>query len=369
MRSEEADLLSDIYGAALHAHLWPEILHRLGALAGGIGGALMLWDRHASAPLLFLESGHLGPDTDEVYRTRYAAADPQLALLGEAEPGRWILLTRRPDAAVLRSAFYQEFLRPRGIRHVIGALLAETDELRAYVCLHRGQGQTEFCPSAVETLAGLGPHLQRAAEIFCRVTAMRLEHTAGRAILDSASLGITLVDESSRLLYANPAALSLLAEADGLQLRQGRLEASRNFERSRLGKLVGQAVATSARDAMLIGRTSGSPLGVYVLPAGEAQIPHGLAPQSTVLVLLSDLMRPTSWSAPRLRSLFGLTEAEAVVAQEIMNGTRVERIAAARGTSVATVRTQVRSLLDKTGANGLGELVRILNGLPRLNAD
>jgi len=96
------------------------------------------------------------------------------------------------------------------------------------------------------------------------------------------------------------------------------------------------------------------PLAALVMPLPARLAPkvlHGssVAPKSA-LVLVRDLDARAAPNAPWLNTLFGLTEAEA--------------IAVARGTSAMTVRKQVRSILEKSGAASLRELTRLFTALP-----
>lgn len=61
-----------------------------------------------------------------------------------------------------------------------------------------------------------------------------------------------------------------------------------------------------------------------------------------------------------LRTLFGLTDTEARIAQRMVQGESAEQIASAHGTSVHTVRTQIKQLLGKVGVNRQSELVAAL---------
>ncbi|MCB1492027.1 MAG: alpha/beta fold hydrolase [Rhodobiaceae bacterium] len=64
-----------------------------------------------------------------------------------------------------------------------------------------------------------------------------------------------------------------------------------------------------------------------------------------------------------LAKTFGLTEAELEIARDIVNGEQARGIALARRRSFETVRTQIRSILQKTGAGSQTELVRLVAGL------
>src|SRR5262249_37832765 len=64
-----------------------------------------------------------------------------------------------------------------------------------------------------------------------------------------------------------------------------------------------------------------------------------------------------------VRRLYGLTDAEAAVVEGLVRGLTLRQIAAERRASIHTVRTQMKSVLSKTGAGRQAELVRqILHG-------
>ncbi|MBX9750320.1 MAG: hypothetical protein K5Q68_12110 [Roseococcus sp.] len=62
--------------------------------------------------------------------------------------------------------------------------------------------------------------------------------------------------------------------------------------------------------------------------------------------------------------MFGLTLAEAEVAAALCGGATTESVAVARGVGPATIRTQVRVILEKTGAPNLRRLEQMLALLP-----
>jgi DNA-binding CsgD family transcriptional regulator len=82
------------------------------------------------------------------------------------------------------------------------------------------------------------------------------------------------------------------------------------------------------------------------------------------LVLITDPADGPVLAEPALQQLFGLTMAEAGVALALAAGRSAEEIAGARGVGLPTVRTQIRQILEKTGAGHLRDLVRLLAGLP-----
>jgi DNA-binding CsgD family transcriptional regulator len=66
-----------------------------------------------------------------------------------------------------------------------------------------------------------------------------------------------------------------------------------------------------------------------------------------------------------LRGAFSLTGAEAAVTLALASGKTGAEVAAERGVSVTTVRSQVRTILEKAGAGSLRELTRMVATLPQ----
>lgn len=64
-----------------------------------------------------------------------------------------------------------------------------------------------------------------------------------------------------------------------------------------------------------------------------------------------------------LRSAYGLTQAEALLAVALCRGTSLGEFAAERGISIHTARTQLRALLSKTRTERQADLVGLLSGL------
>ena len=63
------------------------------------------------------------------------------------------------------------------------------------------------------------------------------------------------------------------------------------------------------------------------------------------------------------RAIFGLTEAEARLAQALQAGTSLADYAGSQGLSVNTVYTHLRRLREKTGSSRITELIRKLNDI------
>jgi DNA-binding CsgD family transcriptional regulator len=99
---------------------------------------------------------------------------------------------------------------------------------------------------------------------------------------------------------------------------------------------------------------------LHVLPVRQQNL-DGTENVFAILAIMSASFKGGSLAL--LQSLFNLTPAEAALAQRIGMGQSVEEIAQSHGRSVHTLRSQLKSVLAKTGCSRQAELAYILTSL------
>ena len=99
-------------------------------------------------------------------------------------------------------------------------------------------------------------------------------------------------------------------------------------------------------------------LHLSLLAPGQVLGLFGERPQ--VLATLFDPRAVATLDPFALSNMFGLTPAEARVATQLAAGGTAEDIAIRHGTRIATVRSQISSLLAKLGVARQADVVRVL---------
>lgn len=89
----------------------------------------------------------------------------------------------------------------------------------------------------------------------------------------------------------------------------------------------------------------------------------------TMLLVLIDPAQPARIEAAVVRRLFGLTGAESNLAVRLARGERVHAIAQARGVSLGTVRSQLRTIFSKTRTKSQAGLVLLLARLTTIQSE
>jgi DNA-binding CsgD family transcriptional regulator len=215
----------------------------------------------------------------------------------------------------------------------------------------------------VKLMSALVPHLQQALR-----TQRHLEDFAQDAndiaqAVDSVRHGIVVVGAGSVVTQLNSAAERILKCGDGLCIRSGSVEAtsaSANAElrRSIVGALLEHESSPSGGNSFLCRRPSGKrPYVIHVLPFSTATEKMS-APRA--LVVLVDPEQQPEPPTRLLTRVYGLTNAEADVAVRVLRGEGLKPISEQLSLSMATVKTHLQHIFDKTETHRQAELVRLL---------
>src|SRR5581483_3969424 len=175
--------------------------------------------------------------------------------------------------------------------------------------------------------------------------------------LDRMWEAVAMLGHSRQIVFANRAAAQILQRGAGIGLSpDGRLittpEASEAVERVLCDKAPPAPVA--------VPRTDEPPLVLNLHPLPDA-LKGGFG--AVALMFISDPARKPADQSAALRSAFGLTNAEARVAQSLSEGASLKQIAWANHITYETVRSHLRRTLGKVGVRRQAELVRIAHAL------
>jgi DNA-binding CsgD family transcriptional regulator/PAS domain-containing protein len=215
----------------------------------------------------------------------------------------------------------------------------------------------------VQLMSALVPHLQQALR-----TQSHLEEFAQGAsdiarAVDSVRHGIVVVGAGSVVMHLNSAAERILKCGDGLCIRSGTVEAtsaSANAElrRSIVGALLGHDCRPRDGNSFLCRRPSGKrPYVIHVLPLSPTT--ENMSAARALVVLVDPEQQPEP-PTQLLRRVYGLTNAEADVALRVLRGDGLKPICENLSLSMATVKTHLQHIFDKTDTHRQAELVRLL---------
>jgi DNA-binding CsgD family transcriptional regulator len=253
-----------------------------------------------------------------------------------------------------------------GLRHAMLSPCLIIHDWRYVLFVARSPGQPAFGDRELAWMEALIPHFRSALRARTRlVVSQRLAESCG-AGLDRLGIGVIVIDACGQLVEVSPIAEGILAAKDGL-LSSPRLAASCNADNRRLQALLRRAGSSDWKrggTALSIERPSGQPN--YQLVIDALPQPPGVPSDGSVVLYLRDrTMGPANaLEAGLLQDLFGLTEAEALVARAAADGRSAHEIARDLGIRYNTVRAHFRSIFAKSGFSSRADLVHMVVNSP-----
>jgi DNA-binding CsgD family transcriptional regulator len=220
--------------------------------------------------------------------------------------------------------------------------------------------------SEQQLLMLLMPHLQRALHLRGVFGALSATIDNYKDVLEKVSDAVILLDEHNTILFANTAAENALNAGSILSVRNGKLAARKACDElvlihlvnaARLPKNAARTLGPDAvRESVKLTSESGA-LSLSAVSVPSDRIGTDIRHNGNHVVAL--FARDLSAGGPSSKSFskFGLTSAESKVAESLVKGASVADIATKNGTSVSTVRSQLRSIFGKTGTSRQAELI------------
>ena len=360
---EVLSTITRIHAAGLDPALWPDALAGITELIGGMGASLEFVQRpslqHTAMLMHGLDAG-MAP-----YLDYYAPLSPRISHAAKLPAGSvlydalWI-----EETAMRAHPFYMEFLAPMDLRYVLGGVVSYPLDEGIFTSVQITPAQGHPTKAKMRLMAALLPHLRQATDVMRRLGKSARAQDAFERTLEWLVDGVAMLGHDGSVLYANAAAQAIFRANDGIAvqrsaLRFGSGEARRKFGSAMraVGRLRDREPMAAMDSDFLVTRRSGAPdyvVSVRPLLANEQA-------GAFALIFLRDPQQREAGKTQLLTKMFGLTAAEADVANALCNGLSPGEYARQTDVSSNTVYTQIRRLKDKTGTRRMAELIRKLN--------
>lgn len=378
-----SELIDHIYQGAIHPESWhaslPKIAHWVNARYG-----LLFTPIHTPDKGGFYFNHEIPESVMHLWATRWQGEDliantavqQGLFVEGGIALGHEIV----PYEQIQQSAIYRELNHPNGIdHHLIGVVFdfSSPNGIPAVLTFYRSDDHGPFTEHEKARLGIVLPHVSRALGVMMRLRDAELRIAASLAALDRLSAGVLLLNAAGQVSFANRAALRIVEEDDGLQLRQlvnrdmpGELVADDPKAHVALSAAIRQAVSPDLLHtehfsrAVLVPRFSGRQ--EYVLNFSSLPDHHEFGQGEDgprAIVFITDSAEPIRLDGELLRKTYGLTPAEIRLAESLTECLTLDETAAALGLSRSTIKTQLQSIYLKTNINNRGKLMRLLMSL------
>lgn len=368
-RGELVSAVGEIYAAVENAALWPAVLDRVAELVKSDN--VVLFANYADSVANNIQAVARDSDTGiwKPYREHYAAVNVWTERSDQIFPSGAVRYSHQAisDAELKKTEFHADWLQPNGIGYGFGVEIILPDHPKALLSAFRSELQGPFEEQEGGVLQALLPHLQRALRLHCEITMLRSSSQGFERALDAFDRAVFGVSGKGDVLFCNQIARKLIAQADGLCIRNHRLVADLPAQNAELQFLLTQAAVAgsgfSGTGATAIERKSGKPaLRLIFLPFAGNLLRY--IPDLATLVFVYDPATKPLSSADTLRKLFRLSPAEARLADLLASGTNLAAASEHLKMTTETARFHLKSIFRKTGVNRQAQLVQLAHCLP-----
>jgi DNA-binding CsgD family transcriptional regulator/PAS domain-containing protein len=253
---------------------------------------------------------------------------------------------------VSRSAFYQEYFIPIGLRWAMGAMYHSEDGTSTLVAGLRAPDLPHFDVQSASTLKLVAPHFVRAQLLREDVNAALLAASRAESIVEAMRQPAMLVDHRGRVLFLNHQAEETLSRIS-VTIRGSVLFFPQPSSELAWRSAVQRFAQTKLpQDAQI----AGTPAHIELVPIHGLGFNAGASEARMALAVIRGI-HPASQQLDSLTRAYALSSAELDVLQALSAGLAAKQIAARRQTSVNTVRAQMRRLFEKTGSRSQRELL------------
>jgi DNA-binding CsgD family transcriptional regulator len=351
------NLIDRIYDAALFPDAWPALLQDLAGTVEAAGCTLLTrrndnWVGWRLSPGMSAYNGDVYLTSEAAQRSRTTAA-----MIAANHAGFVADHDVMGDEEFLSDPMMTEWGTPAGLHRVAATAIFVPGGDTAVYHIQRRAGRPRFTSEELGLLDRLRPHLARSAMLAARWRLERLRAATEALALIGVPAGI--LDAGGHVLATN-APLEALTDHVVWRTRNRLSLCDAAADETLQSACIRAAWSEGSGGQSLPARAAGggAPIVVHIVPLrgrGRELFGGGLT-----LLAVSRVGQGKAPDAAVIQGLFDLTAAEARVAHGLLSGASAPELARRHGVSRETVRTQVKSILAKSGVRRQAEFLGLL---------
>lgn len=369
------ELTGSVYETIERPERWPHVLAEIAVTLNAKSGLVRTLDLQGQRRVLSSHHHNLDEQLQSEYCGGLVSDDPYLEALRSRPAGRMVTNDDLIDLERFRNTwFYPHYLGPLDNHYIVGGFVEQDDEGRyTIIGFHRHRASVQFDRDELGLVQHLTPHVKRAVRLQRVLGQERRRADSAERALDALSVAALLIDRQAHLVHANERGERLLRNGHGLRLCDGQVTASDAAVAGTLDALIARArdgaegrIPPIVESMLLPARDAGASQLLAVAIPVERPISslREQWPDTRIALYVGDLDDTGTLRPDVLRTLYGLTVAEARLAIAIARGRELAQLAADWNVSTETLRSQLKAIFAKTGVHRQVELVRLLAGAP-----
>jgi len=344
-------LTDDFMAAAVDPSLWGTAMDAAVKATGSFGATLLTVGRPLPHPPV---SASMQETVDEYFRQGWRQRDGLDA---------WRAKLEREGIATVPSdleaqPYYQDFLRPRGLRWFVSIKAGDTARHVSSLRLYRTAEQDPYSPAELARLAELSRALAGTAKLAAAFGSVRID--AMLSAFERSQSPVAMIDRSGAVLKHNASVERLLG--GDLKIVDGRLVSWNRDATGALDCALNRLLwRRGGVKPVVLPRKVGRPIIAY--PSRLTHTPYDCFAPAQVLIVFADLEARRQINTQPLMDAFGLCASEARLTSLLAGGASIENAAESLGIAVNTARNQIKRVFEKTDTHSQGQLISLVSQL------
>ena len=353
-------LIGKIYDAALSEESWPNVLCEIADFCGAENAALVIVD--SSINYTSVTTPRADPDVVNAYTQYWWQHDPTSEIAAQIPTGTFLTLDETGREEFFASAFFNDYWRFSGLgaERISTNLIVDNNTFSNFV-LQASTHQDEFDERAQTGTQLLAPHLARAVKIARKFHRLDMKSSSS---VDSINEGMIVVDATGHVLFANETAEELFSQDKLFKFLNGNIQCRNTKANSELLSAVEACTQTKinrpAGAKIKLQRSHNQPAMIIEVLPYRKNISNLFGSSPAAMLLVRRDVECRQIKIEKLKQVFGLTPAEAVLAYEILKGDGRAAAAERCGITINTARTHLMRIFEKTDVRRQAELVHVL---------
>jgi DNA-binding NarL/FixJ family response regulator len=363
-------LASELFDAAIDEHRWTPLLEKVAVNCGARSGAVISVNMAGNAKFQGVWGSTLfTPEVAHAYNTKFSNYESAgIPVIRDSE--RFSILTEHdlwPDEPDLRSR--PDFVGLREMMGIDHRIVSRINEDRSWFntfTLQFADGRPQATDDEKQVFASYLPFMAQAVKLANVFRRLKARFRAVLTVLDRYAVPVFVVDQQGNIIVSNDSADIIISQENGVgRDAQGRIRLSDSIAQTKLLDAVRSACATAIGDSDKAQsifnaqrKTRDDPFCIEVSPLRDTDLELAGSLFTGALVKIYDPGYHPVIRIEAFATVYGLTTTEMSIAELLVHGAKTEEIAEIRGTSPATVTTQIKAILHKTGSQNRTDLVR-----------
>jgi len=359
-------VIGRFYDAASEPKLWSNALEAASELLEA-DAMLLVYGNFSAGSLHIIEATGFDPYTLGTYTGNHLNDDEMIRESMDGPAGIIVSSARSfRGKPFFRTSVYRCLLQPSDLSYIAGAAVLNTPEVHASLWMARSDRSPDFSIHDLHDFTNLLPHVTRAVTVHHRIHQAEFQAEMAIGAFDRVAVGVVLLDLKGAPVMVNREAERIAAMKDGFVLLAYRLAADRMSETETLRDLV-RRVGSHNQSKVLVGAGAvrlSRPSGLADFHVVVLSLPRRCQPSdgagATAVLFITDPERAQGTIDHLFGELYGLTDAEARLVTQLLEGGGLTAAAEKLDLSRNTVHSQLANVFRKTDTKSQSELLTLL---------